>query len=48
MFTHTIKDEFLSDKDLLFVIKMKHLSVVTDLFFVICFDNKENNENNVF
>ena len=32
MFIHTIKDEFLSDKDLLFVIKMKHLSVVTDLF----------------
>jgi hypothetical protein len=37
MFTHTIKDEFLSDKHLLFVVKLKGLSMVTVAFFVFFF-----------
>ena len=37
MFTYTIKDEFLSDKELLFVVKLKGLSIVTVVFFCIFF-----------
>ena len=32
MFIHTIKDKFLSEKDLLFVLKLKNLSVVIVLY----------------